>query len=128
MPTATRAFREGEWDLFATSTQRLLEDALGEPLVGVYKLEHMYGFDWAAFDADHFAELDKRYRQIPGFIEGAGLPRWFGADESKAPHLWAGVEPPGLMVGGWLKLETFDTWHAAFLEATEGLPMRTDLP
>lgn len=49
------------------------------------------------------------YRSMDGWIESADLPRWFG-DEDAPQHIWASVEPSGLLVEGNLENDAWAEW------------------
>src|SRR5262245_28452318 len=63
--------------------------------------------------------LQAIFESLPGFVASDDLSRWFRADETVPPYLWASVEPAGLVVGGTLSRELWSSWDAQFRSAFE---------
>lgn len=89
-------------------------------------VERGYGLDWQAFSDRDWAMFDQLLTLLPG---AAGAPyAWYSADEDvERGYLHASVEPPGLHVYGSLDRERLTSWHRAFQEAVEHLPLRPDM-
>lgn len=118
-----RFLREEEQEAFEATVRAAI--ARIPDATSLYAFEELYLFDWNQFDDSAFKRLERAYATMPGWIAGRSFPTWFSADESE-PHVWASVEPPGLLVNALLDRVTFIDWSAAFLERTNDLPFRTD--
>ena len=58
------------------------------------------------------------YSKMPGWM-GFGddqLPYWFGGDNEDEKHIWASVEPGGLLLCGNIKDDEWVTWVSHFKE------------
>lgn len=59
------------------------------------------------------------YKSIAGWLgfledgENKGIPYWFSFDETKK-HIWASVEPSGLVVEGLIEEEEWQEWKLQF--------------
>ncbi len=65
-----------------------------------------------------------RYRTLPGCLDAADLPRWFGAEEQTGPFLWVSVEPPGLQLSAIAEQGPLDVWRERFAAGSARLPIR----
>lgn len=63
-----------------------------------------------------WSKLAAVYQQLPGFFgyDDNGCPIWYGKEAEGKKHLWASVEPSGLLVEGFLDDEEWNDWDAAF--------------
>jgi hypothetical protein len=93
---------------------------------GLVLVDGTYAFDWDAWGDDHWAELDRIYRELPGWIGYDLVPWWFGPSHDRPPALWASVEPPGLQVAGRVRADDWRAWHAAFFARIQHLPGRDE--
>jgi hypothetical protein len=93
-----------------------LEDAQPDRSGFVF-VDGTYAFDWDAWGDEHWAELDRIYRDLPG---------WVGPSDDRPPALSASVEPPGLQVSGRLPTEDWRAWDAAFFARIQHLPGRDE--
>lgn len=97
------------------------DDAADDPQLDV---DRVYCLDLDAFGEADWATLSAIYAGLPGWLgDGYEIPRWFSADES-SHHLWASVEPSGLLVAGTLPASLWRDWDAAFRAAAVALPHR----
>jgi hypothetical protein len=73
-----------------------------------------YNLSYEMPDAE-WQKLAVVYQQLPGFCgyDGSGCPMWYGR-EGDAKHLWASVEPSGLIVEGSLDDREWLLWDAEF--------------
>jgi hypothetical protein len=56
------------------------------------------------------------FQQLPGWVGYTdGIPYWFGTDDDNK-HVWASVEPSGLLVSANMEKEEWDPWIASFKE------------
>lgn len=96
-----------------------LEAALGRPVPRLFTLEATYPFEWAGQ-----GNLDRRFSALwptlPGHLGGGA----FFEPLPRGPGLEAGIEPHGIVVFGLVLQPLWEAWHAAFLDATRGLPFR----
>ncbi|KQV79637.1 hypothetical protein [Rhizobacter sp. Root1221] len=53
----------------------------------------------------------KVYESMPGWIGAVDLPRWFGTEQD-ATHVWASVEPGGVVFEGQMEQERWERWLA----------------
>lgn len=60
------------------------------------------------------AMLTKIFEALPEFrgYDASGIPFWFGF-ESEVKHLWASIEPSGLLVEGTIDDAEWDSWDSA---------------
>jgi hypothetical protein len=98
---------------------------------GWLDIERIYCFDWDRFDGPLMESLRTIFAKLPGSVlHDPHDCHWWYADREDIEngYLTAGVEPPGLMVFGSLKLEVWREWEQAFhrsIEITGVLPFRT---
>ena len=60
---------------------------------------------------DLWARVLVVYEGMPGWLCLNELPRWFGSD-SDPRHIWASVEPSGLLLEGQLEGDEWAKWTA----------------
>jgi hypothetical protein len=97
--------------------------ALGRSPTCIARIEGLVPFDWRSFDG--LSALEGAMPRLPGFLPGKGVFRFFGADESRPPHLWASHESVGLQLAGLADEPDLRSWLEAFAEATSTWPLRT---
>lgn len=74
---------------------------------------------------EQWAKVGDVYRSMDGWIEGTQMPCWYGSDED-AKHIWASVEPGGLVFGGNVEPDLWTAWMTvicARLTLTLGTPV-----
>ncbi|WP_118976801.1 hypothetical protein [Taibaiella koreensis] len=66
-------------------------------------------------------KLSLVYSRLEGWLEGYESPSWFGVDENEK-HVWASVEPGGLLFCGLMADEEWEQWVRQLTEmATHAL-------
>ncbi len=102
--------------------EALALEVLGRAPTRVVRVETVVPFDWNAFDG--IATMNVRLASLPGALPSPQEWRFFGADDSRVPHLWCSFEPPGLLIVGLLDAPDWHAWWEAFDAATGSLPKR----
>ncbi len=116
--------RTGLFDLDrgAAPLIEIADATLGRAPASIASVEGLVPFDWRSFDGAR--ALEQAMPRLPGYLVAPGPFRYFGADESHPPFLWASHEAPGLQVQGTLDEDDLRAWLAAFGAETSSWPLR----
>jgi hypothetical protein len=58
---------------------------------------------------DAWDAVMKVYESMPGWLGAVDLPRWYGT-EDEARHVWASVEPGGIVFEARMERELWEPW------------------
>ena len=85
------------------------------------RVSKTYNIHYLRMNNAKWEALQKVYARLPGFEgwhDGVPYPYWFGAEpgdnEPQKSHLWAPVEPSGLLVAGQLDISDWIEWQQVF--------------
>ncbi|WP_217243167.1 hypothetical protein [Streptomyces sp. AC555_RSS877] len=101
------------------------EETAGEVLQQWMEVDRVYCVAWQQFTSADWDTLGQIYRDLPGWQPfSSDVPRWYSLDEDRNLHLWASIEPSGLMVAGVLTQGMWRDWDTQFRHAitSHGLP------
>lgn len=93
------------------------------------KDDRYYRFRFNQFSEQDWIRFQRVFAELPGWMNvppQAGVPRWFGVNESRPPFLWASVEDFGFEVFGIATRKQWIDWHEQFMQRTRTLPALRD--
>lgn len=78
-------------------------------------IDRVYCLMFHDFIETAWEQLGEVYRSLPQYIQQPdACPMWYGEEESKAPFLYASIEPSGLQIVGHLSSEQWERWERIF--------------